>query len=76
MAAAVVVVWVMPCRLLSQVEGDLLLGDMGQGLPLRTGCFDGAISISALQVGGDKRRHGIPFFVNHLCWPCGGQHSK
>lgn len=32
-----------------QVEGDLLLGDMGQGLPLRTGCFDGAISISALQ---------------------------
>ena len=34
-----------PC----QVEGDLLLGDMGQGLPMRTGCFDGAISISALQ---------------------------
>lgn len=32
-----------------EVEGDLLLGDMGQGLPLRTGCFDGAISISALQ---------------------------
>lgn len=32
-----------------EVEGDLLLGDMGQGLPLRTGTFDGAISISALQ---------------------------
>jgi len=37
-----------------QVEGDLLLGDMGQGLPLRTGCFDGAISISALQVGDHR----------------------
>lgn len=30
-------------------EGDLLLHDMGQGLPFRHGVFDGAISISALQ---------------------------
>lgn len=32
-----------------EVEGDLLLGDLGQGLPFRAGAFDGAISISALQ---------------------------
>lgn len=32
-----------------EVEGDLLLGDLGQGLPFRAGVFDGAISISALQ---------------------------
>eukprot|EP00800_Vazella_pourtalesii_P013282 TRINITY_DN315_c0_g1_i3.p1 TRINITY_DN315_c0_g1~~TRINITY_DN315_c0_g1_i3.p1 ORF type:complete len:230 (-),score=67.34 TRINITY_DN315_c0_g1_i3:532-1221(-) len=32
-----------------EVEGDLLLGDMGQGLPFRPGTFDGAISISAVQ---------------------------
>ncbi|KAJ3695483.1 hypothetical protein LUZ60_000860 [Juncus effusus] len=30
-------------------EGDLLLGDMGQGLGLRPGVIDGAISISAVQ---------------------------
>jgi ubiquinone/menaquinone biosynthesis C-methylase UbiE len=32
------------------VEGDLALSDMGQGLPLRAAMFDGAISISAVQV--------------------------
>lgn len=32
-----------------EVEGDLVLGDLGQGLPFRAGSFDGAISISALQ---------------------------
>lgn len=31
------------------VEGDLLLADMGQGIPFRPGTFDGAISISAIQ---------------------------
>ena len=30
-------------------EGDLVLGDMGQGFGFRPGTFDGAISISALQ---------------------------
>jgi hypothetical protein len=47
------------CLPLLQVEGDLLLGDMGQGLPLRTGTFDGAISISALQwlCNADKAGH-------------------
>ena len=33
-----------------EVEGDLVLGDLGEGLPFRAGAFDGAISISALQV--------------------------
>ncbi|XP_077238551.1 S-adenosyl-L-methionine-dependent methyltransferases superfamily protein [Tasmannia lanceolata] len=32
-----------------EVDGDLLLADMGQGLGLRPGVVDGAISISAVQ---------------------------
>lgn len=31
------------------VEGDLLLSDIGQGVPFRPGSFDAAISISAIQ---------------------------
>ncbi|KAJ4830495.1 hypothetical protein Tsubulata_012817 [Turnera subulata] len=54
-----------------EVEGDLLLGDMGQyifefyarfipqGLPIRSGVFDGAISVSAVQwlCNADKSSH-------------------
>lgn len=42
-----------------EVEGDLLLADMGQGCPFRAGAFDGAISISALQwlCNADKSHH-------------------
>lgn len=42
-----------------EVEGDLLLGDMGQGCPFKAGSFDGAISISALQwlCNADKSHH-------------------
>ena len=42
-----------------EVEGDLLLGDMGDGLPFKAGAFDGAISISALQwlCNADKGYH-------------------
>lgn len=32
-----------------ETNGDLILGDMGQGLPFKAGTFDGAVSISALQ---------------------------
>lgn len=32
-----------------EVEGDMLLSDLGHGVALRAGCIDGAISISALQ---------------------------
>jgi 18S rRNA (guanine1575-N7)-methyltransferase len=32
-----------------QVEGDLVLADVGNGFNFAPGCFDGAISISALQ---------------------------
>ena len=32
-----------------EVEGDLLLADIGQGVPLRPGSLDAAISISAIQ---------------------------
>ncbi len=31
------------------LDGDTCLSDLGQGLPVRGGCFDGAISISAVQ---------------------------
>ncbi|XP_073056526.1 18S rRNA (guanine-N(7))-methyltransferase RID2-like isoform X2 [Primulina eburnea] len=42
-----------------EVEGDLLLSDMGQGLGLRPGVLDGAISISAVQwlCNADKSYH-------------------
>ena len=42
-----------------EVEGDLILGDMGQGMPFRPGTFDGVISISALQwlCNADKKYH-------------------
>ncbi|KAL5717847.1 18S rRNA (guanine(1575)-N(7))-methyltransferase [Ranunculus cassubicifolius] len=42
-----------------EVEGDLLHCDMGQGLPLRTGIIDGAISVSAVQwlCNADKSSH-------------------
>ena len=32
-----------------EVEGDVCLLDLGHGMPLRAGVFDGAISISAIQ---------------------------
>jgi len=32
-----------------EVEGDVILNDMGQGLPFRPGTFDGCVSISAIQ---------------------------
>ncbi|CAF3633490.1 unnamed protein product [Rotaria sordida] len=40
-------------------EGDLILGDIGYGMPFRAGSFDGAISISALQwlCQADKSYH-------------------
>ncbi|KAH7687995.1 18S rRNA (guanine1575-N7)-methyltransferase protein [Dioscorea alata] len=42
-----------------EVDGDLLLADMGQGLGLRPGVIDGAISISAVQwlCYADKSSH-------------------
>jgi len=42
-----------------EAEGDLILGDLGDGVPFRPGMFDGAVSISALQwlCNADKRWH-------------------
>lgn len=42
-----------------EVEGDVCLHDMGQGMALRPGTFDGAISISAVQwlCNADKSSH-------------------
>lgn len=42
-----------------EVEGDLIQGDMGDGLPFRPGMFDGVISISAIQwlCNADKKSH-------------------
>ncbi|KAG2434446.1 hypothetical protein HYH02_012276 [Chlamydomonas schloesseri] len=52
-----------------EVEGDLVLSDLGHGLPLRPGSFDGAISISAVQwlcnadrAGHDPRKRMKRFF--------------
>ena len=42
-----------------EVAGDVCLHDMGHGMPLRPGTFDGAISISAVQwlCNADKTSH-------------------
>lgn len=42
-----------------EVEGDLILGDMGEGMPFKAGTFDGAISVSAIQwlCNADKTRN-------------------
>lgn len=42
-----------------EVAGDLILGDMGHGMPFKPGTFDGALSISALQwlCNADKTTH-------------------
>ncbi|KAG6923023.1 Williams-Beuren syndrome chromosome region 22 [Chelydra serpentina] len=45
-----------------EVEGDLILSDMGQGIPFRPGMFDGCVSISAVQwlCNADKKTHSPP----------------
>lgn len=42
-----------------EIEGDLILSDMGEGVPFKAGTFDGAVSISALQwlCNADKSHH-------------------
>eukprot|EP00164_Ancoracysta_twista_P006108 GFYU01008437.1.p1 GENE.GFYU01008437.1~~GFYU01008437.1.p1 ORF type:complete len:283 (-),score=93.82 GFYU01008437.1:356-1204(-) len=42
-----------------EIEGDVVLRDMGQGVPFRDNMFDGAVGISALQwlCNQDKRDH-------------------
>ncbi|XP_022093369.1 probable 18S rRNA (guanine-N(7))-methyltransferase [Acanthaster planci] len=45
-----------------EVEGDLFVSDMGQGVFFKPGTFDGVISISALQwlCNADKKSHHPP----------------
>lgn len=45
-----------------EMGGDLILGDMGHGIPFRPGTFDGVISISALQwlCNADRKEHRPP----------------
>lgn len=42
-----------------EVEGDLLLSDIGNGVPFQPGTFDGAYSVSTLQwlCNADKSSH-------------------
>lgn len=42
-----------------EVDGGLILSDMGQGCPFKAGSFDAAISVSALQwlCNADKSSH-------------------
>ena len=35
--------WHLDVAVEREVEGDLFLGDMGEGVPFRAGAFDGAI---------------------------------
>ncbi|KAK4704846.1 18S rRNA (guanine1575-N7)-methyltransferase, partial [Phenoliferia sp. Uapishka_3] len=44
------------------IEGDLFLADIGQGIPFRAGSFDGAISVSVLQwlCNADASAHSPP----------------
>lgn len=41
------------------LEGSLVLSDMGEGVPFRAGVFDGAVSVSAIQwlFNADKKSH-------------------
>ncbi|EEQ41710.1 putative 18S rRNA (guanine(1575)-N(7))-methyltransferase [Clavispora lusitaniae] len=52
-----------------EVEGDLFLGDLGNGIPFRAGTFDAAISISVIQwlcnadtAGVDPKKRTLRFF--------------
>ncbi|KAH3679082.1 hypothetical protein WICMUC_001278 [Wickerhamomyces mucosus] len=52
-----------------EVDGDLFLADMGNGIPFRPGSFDAAISISAIQwlcnadtTNSDPQRRTLRFF--------------
>ncbi|KAH3682598.1 hypothetical protein WICPIJ_006437, partial [Wickerhamomyces pijperi] len=52
-----------------EVEGDLFLADMGNGIPFRAGTYDAAISISAIQwlcnadtANADPQRRTLRFF--------------
>ncbi|XP_064391578.1 probable 18S rRNA (guanine-N(7))-methyltransferase isoform X2 [Halichondria panicea] len=51
-----------------EVEGDLFLWDMGQGLGFRPGTFDAVISVSALQwlCNADKKSHNPPKRLYHF----------
>ena len=51
-----------------EVEGDLFLWDMGEGLGFRPGAFDGAISVSALQwlCNADRADHHPPKRLYHF----------
>lgn len=51
-----------------EVEGDLLLGDIGNGIPFQPGTFDGAYSVSTLQwlCNADKSSHIPAKRLNNL----------
>jgi len=53
-----------------EVEGDLILADMGGGVPFRPGSFDGVISVSALQwlCNSDSKAHNpVKRLYNFFC---------
>ncbi|XP_075025192.1 18S rRNA (guanine-N(7))-methyltransferase isoform X2 [Calonectris borealis] len=54
--------WMWDVAVEREVEGDLLLADVGHGIPFRPGMFDGCISISAVQwlCNADKKSHSPP----------------
>ncbi|XP_064620417.1 probable 18S rRNA (guanine-N(7))-methyltransferase isoform X2 [Lineus longissimus] len=65
-----------------EAEGDLVLNDMGDGMPFRPGTFDGVVSISALQwlCNADKKYHSPPkrlykFFSTLYACMCRGSRA-
>lgn len=45
-----------------EVEGDLILGDVGEGLPFRPGSFDGVIRYCASFINKSVYNNNIYFF--------------
>lgn len=63
-----------------EVEGDLLVGDMGQGIPFRPGTFDGCIRLEEQHALMWEKKSKIFFFLSDILFlhllaaspPCSG----
>ena len=64
-AAAAAAADVLTARLQRELDGTCVQWDMGHGIPFRGATFDGAISVSALQVNTNSQCHPAPH-TSHL----------
>lgn len=51
----------------NEADGDLVLMDMGRGVPFKPGCFDGAIRFYRLK---DNFEHKTFFSISAIQWLC------